>query len=91
MLADKIEEMAGFETRCVVLGHLQRGGSPTAADRILGTRFGVAAVRLIEKDKFGRMVSLSGNEIIDVPLEKAVGKLKTVGPDLYDVAKIFFG
>lgn len=91
MLAKKIEEMTGFETRVVVLGHLQRGGTPTAADRVLGSRFGVAAVRLIEKKKFGRMVSLSGNEIIDVALEKAAGKLKTVGEDFYNVAKIFFG
>jgi len=91
MLSDKIEELTGFETRVAVLGHLQRGGTPTAADRVLGTRFGVTAVRLIEKKKFGRMVSLSGNEIIDVPLEKAVGKLKTVNPEFYDLAKIFFG
>ena len=91
MLSDKIEELTGFETRVTVLGHLQRGGTPTAADRVLGTRFGVTAVRLIEKKKFGRMVSLSGNEIIDVPLEKAVGKLKTVNPEFYDLAKIFFG
>ncbi len=91
MLAKKIEEMTGSETRSVVLGHLQRGGSPTAADRVLGTRFGVAAVRLLEKNKFGGTVSLSGNEIIDVPLEKAVGKLKTVGEDFYEMAKIFFG
>ncbi len=91
MLADKIEKATGFETRSVVLGHLQRGGSPTAADRVLGTRFGVAAVKLVEQKKFGRMVSLSGNQITDVPLEKAVGKLKTVGQDFYDLAKIFFG
>ena len=91
LLAERIEEMTGFETRSVVLGHLQRGGTPTARDRVLGTRFGVAAVRLLEKGKFGRMVSLSGNEIIDVPLEKAVGKLKTVSEDFYNVAKIFFG
>ena len=91
MIADKIEKMTGFETRSVALGHLQRGGSPTAADRVLGTRFGVAAVKLVEQKKFGRMVSLSGNQITDVPLEKAVGKLKTVGQDFYDLAKIFFG
>lgn len=91
VLSDEIEKLTGFETRVTVLGHIQRGGSPTAYDRVLGTRFGVAAVKLIEKKKFGRMVSLSGNEIIDVPLEKAVGKLKTVDMDLYEVAKIFFG
>lgn len=91
LLADKIEEITGFETRVTVLGHLQRGGTPTAADRVLGTRFGVAAVRLVEEKKFGRMVSLSGNAIVDVPLEKAIGKLKTVDKDFYNMAKIFFG
>ena len=91
MLGNKIEEMTGFETRVTVLGHVQRGGTPTAMDRVLGTRFGVGAIKLVEKKKFGRMVSLSGNEIIDVPLEKAIGKLKTVNPEFYDLAKIFFG
>lgn len=90
ILSGQIEKMTGFETRVTVLGHIQRGGSPTALDRVLGTRFGVAAVGLIEKKKFGRMVSLSGVDIIDVPLEKAVGKLKTVDMGLYDTAKIFF-
>lgn len=91
MLGSKIEELTGFETRVVVLGHLQRGGPPTAADRVLGCRFGVAAVSLIEKKRFARMVSLSGNKVIDVPLEKAVGKLKTVDMDVYNIAKIFSG
>lgn len=91
ILSDQIEKMTGFETRVTVLGHIQRGGSPTAIDRVLGIRFGVAAIGLIEKKKFGRMVSLSGIDIIDVPLEKAVGKLKTVDMRLYEVAKIFFG
>lgn len=91
VLCDQIEKMTGLETRVTVLGHIQRGGSPTAYDRVLGTRFGVGAVKLIEKKKFGRMVSLSGTEIIDVPLEKAVGKLKTVDAGLYETAKIFFG
>lgn len=91
ILSRKIEEMTGFETRITVLGHLQRGGTPTAADRVLGTRFGVAAVRLVEKKKFGRMVSLSGNEIIDVPLEKAIGRLKTVDKEFLDISKIVSG
>ena len=91
LLADKIEEITGFETRVTVLGHLQRGGTPTAADRVLGTRFGVAAVRLVDEKKFGRMVSLSGNEIVDVPIEKAVGKLKKVDKNFYNMARIFFG
>jgi len=86
-----IEKETGYETRVTVLGHIQRGGSPTAFDRILGTRFGVKAVELIEQKKFGRMVSLSGNKIIDVPLDKAVAQLKTVDLELYDIAKEFFG
>lgn len=91
LLAKKIEDATGFETRSVILGHLQRGGSPTAADRVLGTRFGVGAFKLAANKKYGRMVSLSGNDIVDVPLEKATGTIKTVGEDLYNVAKIFFG
>jgi len=91
LLADILEKKTGFETRYTVLGHLQRGGSPTAFDRVLGTRFGVRAVELALEGRFGEMVSLRGTEIISVPIEKAVGKLKTVDMRLYDIAKIFFG
>lgn len=91
ILADLIEKKTGFETRYTVLGHLQRGGSPTAFDRVLGTRFGVKAVELVMQKKFGHMASLQGNNIVSVPIEKAVGKLKTVDPEIYDMAKIFFG
>ncbi len=90
-LAELIEEKTGFETRVSVLGHIQRGGSPTAFDRVLGTRFGVKAVELIIGKKFGQMVALSGNKIIDVPLGEAVKALKTVDEDLYNIAKVFFG
>ncbi len=90
-LATEIEKRTKFETRVSVLGHIQRGGSPTAFDRVLGTRFGVAAVELIKNKKFGRMVALSGNKIIDVPLEEATGTLKTVTPDWVELAKVFFG
>ncbi len=90
-LAGYIEKATGFETRSTVLGHIQRGGSPTAFDRILGTRFGVKAVELIIAKKFGRMAALSGNKIIDVPLGDAVKALKTVDPELFEVAKVFFG
>ncbi len=86
-----IEKKTGYETRVTVLGHIQRGGSPTAFDRVLGTRFGVKAVELILEGRFGRMVSLQGNRIADVPLEEGTGKLKTVDNDLYDIARIFFG
>ena len=90
-LSELIESKTGYETRVTVLGHLQRGGSPTAFDRMLGTRFGVKAVELVMEGKFGQMVSLRGNEIVSVSIEKAVGKLKTVDRDLYEMSKIFFG
>ena len=72
MLADKIEEKTGFETRYVVLGHLQRGGSPSAYDRILGTRYGIKAMDLIYEGKFDRMVALHGKDIVDIPLSEGV-------------------
>jgi 6-phosphofructokinase 1 len=73
-----------------VLGHIQRGGSPTAFDRVLGTRFGLAAADLIHAGKFGRMVALQGTEIRDVSLEEAVGTLKTVSPERYNMVRVFF-
>ncbi|HAJ56226.1 MAG TPA: 6-phosphofructokinase [Candidatus Omnitrophica bacterium] len=90
-LGKEIEKKTGYETRVTVLGHIQRGGSPTAFDRVLGTRFGIKAVELVENKKFGQMVSLSGTKIVAVPLEKGVEKLKTVDMELYDIAKVFFG
>ena len=90
-LGKMIEEKTGFETRVTVLGHIQRGGSPTAFDRVLGTRFGVNAVELVLNREFGKMVSLKGNAIVSVPIENAVKKLKTVDMELYDIAKLFFG
>ncbi len=91
LLADAIEEITGFETRYSVLGHIQRGGSPTAFDRVLATRFGVAAVDLIVNRKFGRMVALQANRIEDIPIEEAVRDLKTVDMEFYEIAKVFFG
>jgi 6-phosphofructokinase 1 len=91
ILCKEIEKRTGFETRVSVLGHIQRGGSPTAFDRILGTRFGVKAVELVRDKKFGQMVSLQGNKITSVPIDIAVSSLKTVDMDLYDIAKVFFG
>ncbi|HOW58940.1 MAG TPA: ATP-dependent 6-phosphofructokinase [Candidatus Omnitrophota bacterium] len=90
-LAKLIEKETGFETRATVLGHIQRGGSPTAFDRVLGTRFGVKAVQLVKDGKFGQMVSLCGRDIVSVALSSAVGKLKTVPADMYELAKVFFG
>lgn len=91
LLANEIEKKTGEETRVSVLGHIQRGGTPTAFDRVLGTRFGVGAVELVINKKFGRMVALSGNKIIDVPIEDAVKTLKTIDTQLYKIAKVFFG
>ncbi|MEA2005209.1 MAG: ATP-dependent 6-phosphofructokinase [Acidobacteriota bacterium] len=90
-LGREIEKRTNFETRVTVLGHTQRGGSPTAFDRILATRFGAAGIDLVHQGKFGHMASLQGNKIVSVPLEKAVAKLKTVDMELYDLAKVFFG
>ncbi|MCR4436918.1 MAG: 6-phosphofructokinase [Clostridiales bacterium] len=80
-IADEIEKITGIETRVTVLGHLQRGGRPTPYDRILSTRYGVAAVEMLHEERFGVMVSLQGDEITCVSLEDAVGRLKTVAPD----------
>ena len=77
-VANEIEKQSGVSSRIVVLGHLQRGGTPTAFDRILATRFGAHAVTLLEKGRFGRMVALRGGRIADVPVEQAVKKLKLV-------------
>jgi len=90
-LGELIEKKTGFETRVTVLGHIQRGGSPSAFDRVLGTRFGTKAYELIKAKKFGRMVSLKGNQITDVALKEATAKLKTLDLGLYDIAKPFFG
>ena len=80
-VADYIEKKTGHESRVTVLGHLQRGGSPTFFDRILATKYGVAAVRLAERGKFGKMVALHGTEIVMVKLEKATDGIKLVTPD----------
>lgn len=90
-LGREIEKRMGVETRVTVLGHVQRGGTPTAYDRILATRFGVTAVELLKDENYGKMVALRGNKIIPVELEEAVSKLKTVDMELYEIAKVFFG
>ncbi len=91
VICNEVEQRTGFETRVTVLGHLQRGGTPTAFDRVLGTRFGVAAIDLVQTENFGNMVSLQGNEIVSIPLSEAVDKLKVVDQDFYDLARVFFG
>jgi 6-phosphofructokinase 1 len=90
-LAREIEERTGYETRVTVLGHVQRGGSPTARDRVLATRYGLKAADLVHEGKFGRMAALQGDSIVDVSLADATAELKTVPPEWYDVARAFFG
>jgi len=90
LLADLIKKNTGIETRHAVIGHIQRGGSPTLFDRILGLRCGVTAVDLIAQGKFGYMAALKGNELIGVPLEEAVSKLKTVDEKWWELAQVFF-
>jgi 6-phosphofructokinase 1 len=81
VVAKRLEEMTGMETRCTVLGHVQRGGGPTPFDRLLATRYGAAAVRLVAEGKFGHMVALRGSEIAAVPIAEAISVPKRVGPD----------
>ena len=91
-VAEQIEKRTHFETRVTVLGHIQRGGTPTAFDRVLATRFGVAAIDAVHDGAFGQMVALEAGDIVRVPLTEAVGRAKTVDPDLYRrVAETFFG
>jgi 6-phosphofructokinase 1 len=90
-LAGEIESRTGYETRAIVLGHVQRGGTPTAFDRVLSTRFGIAAIDAVHDNDFGTMVALRAGEIVRVPLAEATGQLKLVDPELYDVARVFFG
>ena len=91
-LADEIERRTGFEARATTLGHIQRGGTPTAFDRVLATRFGVEAVTAVHDGDFDTMVALRGNAIVRVPLAEAVAQAKTVDLELYrDVAGVFLG
>ncbi len=90
-LAPALEQLTGFETRVTVLGHVQRGGTPTAFDRVLATRFGVAAVDLAAEGRFGELAALRGTEIIGVPLADACAEVRGVPDTLVDVATTFFG
>ena len=91
LIQTEIEGRTGFETRVTILGHIQRGGTPTAYDRVLATRFGVEAIDAVHQGEFGVMVALRGPDIVRVPLAEAVRELKTVDPRIYDVASVFFG
>jgi 6-phosphofructokinase 1 len=90
-LEGEIERRTGFESRMTILGHVQRGGTPTAYDRVLATRFGVAAVDAVTAGDFGRMVALHGNEIVPVDLDDALGEPKVLDPSFYETAEVFFG
>ena len=86
VLAKELEKRTGFETRTVVLGHIQRGGTPTAFDRVLATRYGLGAIDMVHRGEFGRMAALRGNKIISIPLEEAISKNRTVDQEMMDVA-----
>jgi 6-phosphofructokinase 1 len=90
-LEHEIEERTGKETRATVLGHVQRGGTPTAFDRVLATRFGLHAIDAAEAGEWGRMTALRGTEIELVELSAAIAELKTVPRELYEEAEVFFG
>ena len=90
-LASEIEQRTGKEARAVVLGHVQRGGSPTAFDRWLATRFGLHAIAAVHDGDFGTMMALRGTDIVRVPLAEGTEKLKVVRPELYEEAEVLFG
>jgi 6-phosphofructokinase 1 len=91
LLAEEIEKRTGIESRSVVLGHIQRGGTPTAFDRVLATRFGLHAIAAVRDGDFGKMVALRGTEIVRVPLAEATSELKLVPVERYAEAEVFFG
>ena len=91
VLAPEIEKRTGYQTRVTILGHVQRGGTPVAFDRMLATRLGLGAVDLANAGGWGRMVALRGDEIVDIPLGVAVATRKVVPEDLYRAAEVFFG
>jgi 6-phosphofructokinase 1 len=86
-LAKEIERKTGYETRAVVLGHIQRGGSPSAFDRMLATRYGLKAIDMVHHGEFGHMAALRGNSLIAIPLAEALSKNRTVTPEMIDVAE----
>ncbi|MCH7617881.1 MAG: 6-phosphofructokinase [Chloroflexi bacterium] len=91
LVTAEIEQRTGYETRVTILCHVLRGGTPTAFDRVLATRFGIEAIDAAHEGDFAKMVALSGGEIVRVPIEDGVSELKTVDPGLFDVAGVFFG
>jgi 6-phosphofructokinase 1 len=90
VVADEIGQRTGYETRVTILGHVLRGGTPTAYDRVLATRFGIAAIDAVEDGAFGCMVALHGQRIDRVPIDEALREEKKVDPGLVDLASVFF-
>ncbi|UCG61299.1 MAG: 6-phosphofructokinase [Candidatus Zixiibacteriota bacterium] len=91
ILAKIIESKTGYECRNAILGHIQRGGKPTAFDRVLSTRYGIHAIDLVHKKKFGQMVALRGTKIVGTPLVTAMKKTKTIDKEIYGIAEVFSG
>jgi 6-phosphofructokinase 1 len=90
-LEHEIEALTDYETRATILGHVQRGGTPTAYDRVLATRFGVAAMDAAARGRFGAMMALQGTDVVEVPLGEALGEPKLLDPHLFETAEVFFG
>src|SRR4051812_41012790 len=90
-LEQEIEKRTGFESRMTILGHVQRGGTPLAYDRVLGSRFGVAAIDAVSDGDFGKMVALRGTAVVRVPLDEALAEPKLLDPALFETAEVFFG
>jgi 6-phosphofructokinase 1 len=90
VVATEIESRTGYETRVTILGHVQRGGTPTAFDRVLSTRFGIAAIDAVHEGAWGQMVALQAGSIVTVPLADVVKELKPISSELWDVARQFF-
>jgi len=90
-LEKAIEDRTGYESRMTILGHVQRGGTPLAFDRVLGTRFGVAAIDAVAQRDFGKMMALRGTDIVRVELAEALAEPKLVDAELYETAAVFFG
>ena len=89
-IAKEIEKRTGIETRSAVTGHIQRGGAPSAFDRVLASRLGIRAAQCVQEKDFGKMVALRGTEIVPVDIDKAVGTLRTVPPELYETITTLF-
>ncbi len=91
LVAEQVEARTKFETRVTVLGHVQRGGTPTAYDRVLATRYGIHAVEMVSRGEWGMMAALRGNQIVSVPLAEATARLKLVDDQTFRIAEVFFG